>query len=267
MTHSHSTLRKGLAALAMFAAGTAQAQAILAGTALYRERMALPPDATLEVTLEDVSRADAPATLLGQVRVDNPGNPPIRFGVPYDPAQVNARHTYAARARIVQGGKLLFTTDTRHAVSADALLHGEPRIDLSLVKVQAAPGTAAATPAPGTPLVNTYWKLVRLGEQPIKRPAAPNQREAHLVLHTEGQRVAGSDGCNRIMGSFQLDGVRLSFGQLAGTKMACLDGMEQADAFTRALAQVAAWRVDGAVLTLGDASGQLLARFEAVALP
>src|SRR4029434_1841710 len=36
------------------------------GTATYRERMALPPNAIFEATLEDVSKADAPAEVIGQ---------------------------------------------------------------------------------------------------------------------------------------------------------------------------------------------------------
>jgi hypothetical protein len=36
------------------------------GTASYRERMALPPGAVLEATLEDVSRADAAAEVIGR---------------------------------------------------------------------------------------------------------------------------------------------------------------------------------------------------------
>jgi uncharacterized lipoprotein YbaY len=43
-------------------AHTAMAQSIQ-GTATYRERMALPPSAAFEATVEDVSRADAPADI------------------------------------------------------------------------------------------------------------------------------------------------------------------------------------------------------------
>ena len=35
-----------------------QASGQVQGTATYRERMALPPDAVFEATLEDVSKAD-----------------------------------------------------------------------------------------------------------------------------------------------------------------------------------------------------------------
>ena len=54
------TVAVASALLAAFA-GTATAQSIR-GTATYRERMALPPSAVLDVTLEDVSRAGAGQT-------------------------------------------------------------------------------------------------------------------------------------------------------------------------------------------------------------
>ncbi len=86
------------------------------GTATYRERMALPPDAVFEATLEDVSKADASAEVIGRVRIERPGNPPIRFEIPYDPARIISSRRYSVRARILVGGKLFFTTDESYPV-------------------------------------------------------------------------------------------------------------------------------------------------------
>jgi copper homeostasis protein (lipoprotein) len=86
------------------------------GTATYRERIALPPDAVFEATLEDVSKADAPAEVIGQTRIERPGNPPIRFEIPYDPARIISSHRYSVRARILAGGKLFFITDQSYPV-------------------------------------------------------------------------------------------------------------------------------------------------------
>jgi len=86
------------------------------GTASYRERMALPPAAVLEATLEDISRADARAEVLGSVRMENPGSPPFHFEIAYDPARIQANHSYAVRARITVEGRLLFTTDQVYPV-------------------------------------------------------------------------------------------------------------------------------------------------------
>ena len=86
------------------------------GTATYRERIALPPDAVFEATLEDVSKADAAAEVIGQARIERPGNPPIRFEITYDPARIISSHRYAVRARILVDGKLFFTTDRSYPV-------------------------------------------------------------------------------------------------------------------------------------------------------
>ncbi|GKW50845.1 META domain-containing protein [Halomonas sp. NCCP-2165] len=125
-------------------------------------------------------------------------------------------------------------------------------------------GCAAMEAPVDEPLVNTYWKLTRLGEAPVA--GVDNRREAHLVLHVEDRRVAGSTGCNRLMGGYRLAGQALSFGQMATTRMACMAGMDTEQAFLAALERVAAWDVEGGSLTLTDAQGEVLARFEAVHL-
>ncbi|MCK5377272.1 MAG: YbaY family lipoprotein [Acidobacteria bacterium] len=101
------------AALGCASASTADT---VRGTAMYRERIALPPGAVLEVSLQDVSLADAPARELGSVRIEDPGNPPFEFEIAYDPEAIDERFTYAVRATIRGDGKLLFTTDTHYPV-------------------------------------------------------------------------------------------------------------------------------------------------------
>ena len=91
----------------------AQASGQVHGTATYRERLALPPEAVFEATLEDVSRADALAVVMGQARIERPGNPPFRFEITYDPARINPSHRYAVRARILVGGELFFSSNSR----------------------------------------------------------------------------------------------------------------------------------------------------------
>jgi heat shock protein HslJ len=79
---------------------------------------------------------------------------------------------------------------------------------------------------------------------------------------TREKRVAGSGGCNRMMGSYTLDGGKLTFSQMAGTRMACPDGMDVEQAFHAALGKVATWRIDGETLELFDAGGASVAEFE-----
>jgi heat shock protein HslJ len=109
-------------------------------------------------------------------------------------------------------------------------------------------------------LENTYWKLVRLGSAPVT--ATEQQREPHFVLQPETGRVTGSGGCNRMAGSYTLAGDKLTFGQMAGTRMACPDGMDVESAFHKALGEVASWRIEGNTLELLDAAGVSIAQFE-----
>ncbi len=83
-------------------------------------------------------------------------------------------------------------------------------------------------------LENSYWRLTELRGEPVE--TTQGQREAHLVLHPEEQRVAGATGCNQLSGRYQLEDDQLSFGPLATTRMAC---MNEANVESRFLA---AWR-------------------------
>ena len=98
---------------------------VITGEVWYRERMALPPGARVVVTLEDQSRADAPATVLTDYThtVDG-GQPPYPFRLVYNPQAIDERMTYGLRARIVHDGELLFTS-TEH-VDPFAGEPGEP---------------------------------------------------------------------------------------------------------------------------------------------
>jgi copper homeostasis protein (lipoprotein) len=425
--------RYALRALALLAgaACTSALAGTLQGTALYRERIALPPDAVFEAVLEDVSRADTPARVLGRARLDPAGNPPFRFEIAYDDAAVQPGHRYVVRATVTQQGRVWFTTDRSYLVldgrnaplslmlisapvsassavgagGADVLhlpgswegtLPGadstvrwhldllpeqryrlrrtyegkpapnrfdeigrwaraadsprldlyvagekrvqflveadgslrkldtagkpiasghsdrlerlpqaaliEPRLEISglfiymadaavitlcaddsrmpvamegdfralqaaYMKARPAPGKALLASVEGRiatrpsmeeslppldtlvverfislsphgscgrgigdrPLRGTYWKLVRLGDAPVE--VSGGQAEPHLAFASDALQVSGSGGCNRIAGGFTLEGDLMHLGLLAGTMMACINGMEQEQHF------------------------------------
>ena len=85
-------------------------------TAAYRERIMLPPDAKVTVTLADTSLMDAPAKVIATQVIPNVTAPPINFRLAYDPAQIIPNHTYSVSARIEVDGKLRFITDTHTPV-------------------------------------------------------------------------------------------------------------------------------------------------------
>ena len=92
------------------------AKTSLDGEVFYLQRIALPPSATLSVSLQDVSLADAPAVVLDEQKGPVKGQVPLPFHLTYDPAQVKPGHSYSVSARIELDGKLLFITTERHTV-------------------------------------------------------------------------------------------------------------------------------------------------------
>jgi putative lipoprotein len=249
---------RGIGRVALFAVLLACATPTLAqtiqGTATYRERIAMPPDAVFDVVVEDVSRADAPAVTIAATRIASPGNPPIAFTVAYDPAKISEDRRYVIRASVLVGGKLMFTTDSATPV----ITRGAP-VNVSLMMRMVAATTTSRPAAPaGRGLEGTYWRAIELAGKPV--PAQDPKREAHLVFQPGG-RIAGSDGCNRVTGGYQRQDDVLSFGPIAGTRMACTDTAEVEAAFLAALKATARFRIAGDRLELLDASGTRVAAF------
>jgi membrane-bound inhibitor of C-type lysozyme len=84
--------------------------------------------------------------------------------------------------------------------------------------------------------------------------------EPHLIF-TPAETVAGSGGCNRIGGSYTLDGDRLKFGGFMATKMACMNEVFPEQVFLTALDSVVSYRIDDDRLRLFGTNGENIAEF------
>ncbi|AJA10739.1 lipoprotein-related protein [Sphingopyxis fribergensis] len=117
--------------LAACATTPAEQPVSVIGSITYRERIALPPTAQVEITLADVSLADAPSKTIAQQAFTADGRQvPFAFTMTVDQRQLDARHSYAVSARITDAsGKLMFITDTRNSVAFD----GRRAIDLGML--------------------------------------------------------------------------------------------------------------------------------------
>jgi len=119
-------------------------------------------------------------------------------------------------------------------------------------------------------LVNTYWRLDRLGDTPVA--PVPDATEPHMVLLPPAQgggiRVAATAGCNRMMGGVEAGATSVAFSQMAMTMMACpppLDTLERD--FADTLERSRGWQVAGQTLILTDEFDAVTALFRAVYLP
>ncbi|TNF88356.1 MAG: hypothetical protein EP300_08085, partial [Gammaproteobacteria bacterium] len=86
--------------------GKAAGLSTVTGTVTYRERIALTPEAVVDVKLLDVSIADVSAKLIAQQTIKPKHQVPIPFELVYDPADIDERMTYAVRATISERGRL-----------------------------------------------------------------------------------------------------------------------------------------------------------------
>lgn len=85
-----------------------------------------------------------------------------------------------------------------------------------------------------------------------------------IQLDQTTKRFSGSDGCNRIMGSYQLSSDRLSFGAVATTKMFCASVDQNLTLqYKHSLEKATQYRVSPEHLILLDTTGSTLIVFDA----
>ncbi|WP_171133518.1 MULTISPECIES: YbaY family lipoprotein [unclassified Ruegeria] len=230
---------------AVFAALAGSAFAgTIEGSASYRERIATPPDATLYVELQDISRADAPSVTLSAKRYALTGVP-VQYELSFDDALIKENHSYAVRGSIFVGDQLLFTTDTVYPVLTN---DNGTVADLMLVQVQ---GQEVAS------LDNTKWSLIG-----IDGVALETDRHPELMFDTDGQ-FGGTGGCNRFTGQAEISGQNITFpDNLAATLMACLPELEEVERqFFVTLQKVATYAQAGDSLVMLDRSGAPVLNF------
>ena len=224
-TSTRYVSRAVLVALLTLAATSAMAQTIQ-GSATFRERMALPPAAVFEASLEDVSRAGARAEIIGRTRLTSPGNPPIAFTITYDPAKIQSNRRYSVRARILVDDKLLFTTDTATPV----ITGGNPTsvsLMLRSVGAQTPPPAAGGKPSnstPSSPLAGTSWQLVKF-QSMDDTTLTPKDGTNYTIEFADGGQLIARVDCNRGRGTWKSPGPsQLEFGPLALTRAQCPPG-------------------------------------------
>ncbi|MFC0226817.1 YbaY family lipoprotein [Serratia aquatilis] len=106
---------------------------VVQGTVNIRQRIALPPDAVLTVTLSDASLADAPSKVISQLAIRTEGQQaPFSFVLPYTPDEIQPNARIILSAAITSNGQLMFITDTIHEV----INRNGTGADLLLVPVQ-----------------------------------------------------------------------------------------------------------------------------------
>jgi len=232
------------------------AQVNLPGQVTYRERVALPDSATLEIQLVDETLPGLPPRLDVKAMI-GPGEVPLNFNLSFEDSLILPNHSYALIAAISADSGLLFRNFEPYGVSP--LSPAEPVVIVTNLVGQVQSGSSAssepAEPAPPA-LLDTTWTATSIKGAPVLPRTKPS-------LSIGGDmRAGGSGGCNSWFSQAQIDGDTLRLGSITSTLKGCTQSVNQQEqAFRDALAASARWEVSGDTLTLFAADGAALLVF------
>ncbi len=123
---------------------------------------------------------------------------------------------------------------------------------------------ASATAATSRPPQEIHWNLIELEGSPVT--ASTPESQPYIYLQAQGDKLSGSGGCNRLFGSYDLNGNSLEFHSVASTRMACPGhSMDNEARILEVLKLVTNFVITGDVLSL-RVDDHVLARFQPVKL-
>jgi putative lipoprotein len=214
-------------------------------TVTYRERIALPPDAELELEIADISRADAPSVTLVYSRMSIQRVPmTVTLGTEED--QLDERFTYSVRGRIYSGDTVIFRSDT-----VTPVFTRDAPDEVTLVLIQ------GEQPQASNPIAGINWMMFETGGRMFVGDDAPT-----LVFDTDGS-FALYGGCNRFVGKATIGDGTIEFPEaFAGTRMACVparEGLERS--VLNAISNTTGYVRSGDLLTFINEAGVSVLRF------
>jgi len=90
---------------------TAIPRLTLEGTVTYLQRLALTPEAVVQVELRDAAIPESEGPPIAKQVIPRPGQVPVAFALPYLPSSLLPGHRYVLSARITDRGQLQFVTE------------------------------------------------------------------------------------------------------------------------------------------------------------
>ncbi|QNP47574.1 YbaY family lipoprotein [Diaphorobacter aerolatus] len=256
-----------LSLLAGCASNLPRPDARITGKAFTRNRVYVQPDAVFEAVLMDVSNDNGPPVALARQRMEPAGQSPFELNIPFESGQLQRDGKYLVQAQVTLYNQLLFYTPGSHPVLPEPAFY---RTDVILEPYPRTTATAAA----GVAFSQTHWRLASVGELPGIAVAAPEKGAAPAFIQFHPQRAnlpagmergefSGSGGCNRFLGSYQVEGGALRLALNTTSIRLCLEGGKDEPAFLSALLEVRTFLQTGRELVMRDQEGKPILRFHA----
>jgi putative lipoprotein len=206
----------------------------------------LSDSAMAEIALVDVSRVDAPAKTITALQIPVNGEEEATFRLHFDPKDIDPARSYVVQARVMDGGRLAFISDTSHPVLTNGF---SDKTEIKLVKVSSF--KMAATKS----IYGANWLV-----EDIDGGGVIDMARSTMILTPSGA-VSGSGGCNGFQGSAVISNQEVKFGPMAMTRKMCPPAlMDQEAKYMKALSAARTFKIEGAFLRFYDRSGKPVLR-------
>ena len=236
-----------LLGLLMLAPGAMADDVTFTGEVTYRERIALPPRAELWVTLVSLSRATP--VVSAAANIGPSGQVPLQYSLRVRSDVIATGGSYGLIAEIRAEGRTLFRNSQPVPVDVIAPLPTLILVNFSPDPPHDAPEQVLPPERP-IPLLDTAWQVTSIGGDPVLADT-----EVTLSIAAD-HRAGGNGGCNNYFTEADFEGPPLTFGPVAGTRMACPpEIMDQEAALFAALGATVDFELSGDALKLFDAAG------------
>lgn len=235
-----------LAAIAVFVfvAGAQATDITFRGEVSYDEHTVLPPGSELWVSL--VSLPSRSVVASAAAPVSSPARPPLAYTLLVRSRTIEQGGSFALEAQIRSGYRVLFRSP--RPVPVDAAAPVPTPLDVVYAPAPLAPPAPAAEVTPA--LLDTLWTVTSIGGTPVLA-----ETKVTFAIAADN-RAGGHGGCNSYFTEASFGDQPLSFGPVAGTKMACADDvMAQEGQLFAALAATSDYRQSGNTLQLLDSAG------------
>lgn len=217
------------------------------GSLTYRQRVALPADAVVTLSLWEHGLAlYVPEPFHSETIELNGRQVPVPFEIDIGNWMETRGAMVRLEARIADAaGTLLWTNNDGTAFTKEAGL-----VDLGSVRLSPEPEAVVTMPQ----LAGREWMVARIDGEPLL------QTTRATVRFGEDGRISGNASCNAFTGSFKLNAGLLTIAPLATTRKACVPQlMEQEQAIISVLQTVSYVEIDETgLLTLQNEEGTLI---------
>jgi len=217
----------------------------------YKEKIALPSNAVLNISLEDTSKTGLSSEVISSVSIKNITTIPYKTNLEYDPEKIKKGNNYTVIATIKYEDKLLFTTTS--------VINPFNQNDKNVIPILVQSAKRANS---NVGLINTHWQLIQIGKHKISRSNMNDQ--AYLILESDKPSLKGFGSCNGFFGTYELNKNVLSFGTIGSTEMMCSSDevMQTEMEFFELLSSVVTWKIQGERLELNNSKMGIKAYFQ-----